>query len=69
MKAIDNSQPVIVQTFKPCVKVVINYERAGLSTPKPAQTAAPRAIGSTLDLTKLIAAAEARARVNALMGF
>lgn len=69
MKRTDNSQPVIVQTYKPFVKVVINFERAGLPAVQPAKTEPVRGIGSTLDLTKLVAAAEARARVNALMGF
>lgn len=65
----DNSQPVRVQTYQPFIKVTINFERAGL--PQPVQEAPQpvRSTGVKLDMTKLIAAAEARERVNALMGF
>lgn len=47
----------------------IDYSKAGLSQPRPVQSQAVRGIGSKLDLTKLVAAAEARQRTNALMGF
>lgn len=47
----------------------IDYNRAGLPQPQEAKSQPVRSIGSPLDLSKLVAAAEARARVNALMGF
>lgn len=48
---------------------IIDYNRAGLPQPQQPKAEPVRGIGAPLDLTKLIAAAEARARVNALMGF
>lgn len=69
MKRTDNSQPTTVKTTKSAGKFAINYDRAGLSQPQPIKAEPVRGIGSPLNLAKLVAAAKARARVNALMGF